>query len=74
MLKIVLPSPPVGAIAASAIGQDEEFASFGVTLCTFLSPPLLDGIHCELRRIIGCTHVHGAAIRVYVIDAVLLAQ
>jgi hypothetical protein len=51
-LEFALPQPRARAIAAAAIGGDQQFLGFGVADAADLLPPATDRLHCEGRSVV----------------------
>src|SRR3990172_9818253 len=69
-LQPVLPGAAVGAVAATAVGQDREFAGVAIPSLAFAPPPPRDAVHSELGGVVGGPDKHGAPVGLYVVDAV----
>ena len=70
VLEGVLPGPGAAAVAAAAVGEDQQAGGARVADAAFGAPPGFDAIDGELGGVRGVTDAHVAAIGVQVVDAV----
>ena len=61
-LQGTFPEATPGAVAAAAVGQDEQLRRLPVTSPALLAPPLHDGIDRKLRRVVRSANQYGAPI------------
>src|SRR5437867_6937322 len=69
-LESELPGAAAGAIAAAAIGEDEQFGRVGIAFATFPAPPLAKGFDREQWCVVGGAHDDHPAIGLEVVNAV----
>ena len=70
MLQGVLPGAGVAAVAAAAVGEDSELGGVGIAALTGGSPPVVETVDREERRVVGVADDDGAVVGEQVVDAV----
>ena len=70
MLQGVLPGAGVAAVAAAAVGEDGELGGVGIAALTGGSPPVVETVDREERRVVGVADDDGAVVGEQVVDAV----
>src|SRR5208282_1534363 len=68
-LESAFPQPTPGAVAAAAIGQDQQFGHLTVASPAFATPPLRNRIDRKLRRVVRGAQQHRATIGPQIIQA-----
>ena len=67
LLQFQFPEPQPGAIAATAIGRDEQLPRLGIQLAAFRSPPTANRRDGESPGVVVGPHVHESRVTVHVI-------
>src|SRR5450756_54453 len=70
LLQFQFPESQPGAIAAAAIGRDEQVLRLGIELAAFGSPPTANGRDGESTSVVVGPHIHESGVRVHVINAI----
>ena len=70
MLQGVLPGAGVAAVAAAAVGKDGELGGVGIAALTGGSPPVVETVDREERRVVGVADDDSAVVGEQVVDAV----
>ena len=70
LLQRHLPQPAAAAVAAAAVGGDQQFAGLGEAPAAHLLPPAADAVGGELGRVVVDPHAHPALVAGQVVDAV----
>jgi len=70
ILDLVLEGATPVAVAATAVGQDQEFGGVRIASLALIAPPALEVVGGELGRVVRGSHVEGAAVGEDVVDAV----
>lgn len=64
------PGAGAAAIAAAAVGQNQELTRVWIAEGSFLSPPMSDGMHGESRSVVRDANEKGAAVGAQIVDAI----
>ena len=64
-----VPEPAASGVAAAAVDQDEQLGGLGVTSPPLGPPPVHQGVHGELRRVVGGAEQHRAPVGLHIIEA-----
>src|SRR5712692_3912822 len=65
-----LPEVTAAAVAATAVGSDEQFGSVGIRGRTHLPPPLQQRRDGELRSVMVDPHAHPAFVLFHIVDPI----
>src|SRR3990172_326499 len=69
-LQLQFPQSQPGAIAAAAIGRDEQVSRLGVQLAAFGSPPTANGRDGESTGVVVDPDIYKSGVAVHVIDPI----
>src|SRR5437870_1200502 len=70
LLRFAFPQSDARAVAAAAIGSNQQPGRVGVTRPPETAPPLADAVHCEGGRIMVGANTHPSGIGGKIIDAI----
>src|SRR5215813_12577214 len=70
LLQFAFPQPDPRAVAAAAVGGDEQPGRVGVTRPPEVEPLLADAVYCEGGRVMVDADTHPPGIRGQIIDAI----
>ncbi len=70
LLQFQFPQPQPPAVAAAAIGRDEQVPRLGIQLAAFGAPPTANGCDGESAGVMVGPHVHESRVAVHVVNAI----
>ena len=70
VLQEVFPCMRTAAIAASAVGEDDQFGGLGIACLAFGFPPLRNALGGELRHIVGFPDKEAAGVGGHIVNPV----